>query len=136
MGELNTYLLDTNICIYIINQYPKNIIAKIDRMNHSEIKLSSITIAELEYGASKSKRRDKNREIMLEFASSFEIIPFDSKDTEIYGILRAELERRGERIGPYDMQLASQALSRDYIFVTNNIKEFQRIRELRIENWG
>jgi tRNA(fMet)-specific endonuclease VapC len=104
-------------------------------LNHSQIKLSSITMAELEYGVSKSKRRDTNRKIMLEFASSFEIIPFNSKDAEIYGIIISELERKGELIGPYDMQLASQALSRDYIFVTNNIKEFQRIRGLRTENW-
>jgi tRNA(fMet)-specific endonuclease VapC len=132
---MDTYLLDTIICIYIINQYPQRIIDKIETLNHSKIKLSAITIAELEYGASKSKQRDKNREVLLEFAASFEIIPFTSKDAEIYGIVRAKLERRGVPIGPYDMQLASQALSRNYIFVTNNVREFQRIGELKIENW-
>jgi tRNA(fMet)-specific endonuclease VapC len=62
-------------------------------------------------------------------------LPFELKDAEIYGIIRADLERRGKIIGAYDMQLAAQALSRDYIFVTNNIKEFSRIQKLKLENW-
>ena len=129
------YLLDTNICIYIINKNPAKVIEKISSLNPLDIKVSSITVAEMEYGASKSESRVKNREVLKRFLSSFEIINFDTKDAEIYGIIRAELERNGNIIGPYDMQLAAQALRWDYIFITNNIKEFRRINRLKLENW-
>ena len=129
------YLLDTNICIYIINKHSPKIIEKISKLNPSEIKISSITVAEMEYGASKSKNREMNRSALKNFLSSFEIINFDIKDAEIYGIIRAGLERNGNVIGPYDIQLAAQALRWGYIFVTNNIEEFQKINSLKLENW-
>ena len=129
------YLLDTNICIYIINKRPKSVMEKLLDLNPQDVKISSISAAELEYGASKSKHRDQNRSALRNFLSPFEIIPFDERDAEIYGIIRAELEWRGELIGPYDMQLAAQALARDCIFVTNNVAEFRRIPKLPLENW-
>jgi tRNA(fMet)-specific endonuclease VapC len=129
------YLLDTNICIYIINKNPKSVVKKICKLNPQDIKISSISAAELEYGASKSNRREQNRTALYDFLSPFEIIPFDTRDAEIYGIIRAELERQGKPIGPYDMQLAAQALARDLIFVTNNTAEFSRITKLKLENW-
>ena len=129
------YLLDTNICIYIINKRPAKIIDKISSLNPTEIKISSITMAEMEYGASKSENREMNRNALKRFLSPFEIINFDAKDAEIYGIIRAELERSGNIIGAYDMQLAAQALRWDCIFVTNNTKEFIRINKLKLENW-
>jgi tRNA(fMet)-specific endonuclease VapC len=89
----------------------------------------------MEYGASKSAYRKKNREALMNFLSPFGIINFDSMDAEIYGIIRAELERNGNIIGPYDMQLAAQALRADYVFVTNNIREFKKVKKLKIENW-
>ena len=129
------YLLDTNICIYIINKQPKNVLKKILTLNPQDIKISSISVAELEYGAAKSKRRDQNRSALRNFLSSFEIIPFDTRDAEIFGIIRAELEHQGSPIGPYDMQLAAQALARDLTFITNNTAEFKRIAKLKLENW-
>ena len=129
------YLLDTNACIYIINKRPEKVTEKICTLNPFDVKISSITVAELEYGASKSKRRDQNRAALYNFLSPLEIIFFDTRDAEIYGILRAELENRGKPIGPYDMQLAAQALARDLIFVTNNTAEFRRIPGLKLENW-
>jgi tRNA(fMet)-specific endonuclease VapC len=105
-------------------------------LNQREKKISSITVAELEYGVSKSKRMEQNRITLRDFLSSFDIISFDIRDAEIYGIIRAELEHRGELIGPYDMQLAAQALARNLIFVTNNTAEFSRIKKLRLENWA
>jgi tRNA(fMet)-specific endonuclease VapC len=129
------YLLDTNICIYIINKQLVEIIDRLKKYQPSEIKISSITVAEMEYGASKSRHREKNREALKNFLSPFEIINFDSVDAEIYGIIRAELERNGNIIGPYDMQLAAQALRADYVFVTNNIREFKKVKKLRTENW-
>jgi len=129
------YLLDTNICIYIINKHPKNVVKKICNLSPQDVKISSISVSELEYGASKSNRRDQNRTALYSFLSPFEVIPFDARDAEIYGIIRTELERLGKPIGPYDMQLAAQALARDLIFVTNNTDEFTRIKKLKMENW-
>ena len=129
------YLLDTNICIYIINKHPKSVTKKIDKLNPQDIKISSVTAAELLYGVSKSGYRDQNRPALRNFLSPFEIIPFDTRDAEVYGIIRAELEYRGEPIGPYDTQLAAQALARDLVFVTNNTAEFSRIKKLKLENW-
>ena len=129
------YLLDTNICIYIMNKHPKNVVEKICTMNPQDVKISSVSVAELEYGASKSKRRDQNRIALYDFLSPLEIIPFDSRDAEIYGIIRTELEHQGKPIGPYDLQLAAQALARELILVTNNTEEFSRIKELKLEDW-
>jgi tRNA(fMet)-specific endonuclease VapC len=129
------YLLDTNICIYIVNRHPAGVLRRLEKYKPSEIKISSITVAEMEYGASKSKYRERNKEALKKFLSPFEIINFDSMDAEIYGIIRAELEQTGTIIGPYDMQLAAQAIRADYVFVTNNGREFEKVRNLRIENW-
>ena len=129
------YLLDTNICIYIINKRPQSVMQKICSLNPNDVKISSVSVAELEYGASKSERRDQNRKALCHFLSPFEIITFDALDAEIYGIIRAELERQGKIIGPYDMQLAAQALARGLTFVTNNSDEFTRVKKLKVENW-
>jgi len=129
------YLLDTNICIYIINKKPECVIKKFENLTPDEIKISTITVAELEYGVSKSKKHDQNRSALRNFLSTFEIITFDTKDAEIYGIIRSDLENRGEPIGPYDMQLAAQALARDLVLVSNNTNEFNRINKLKLENW-
>jgi len=129
------YLLDTNICIYIINKNPKNVIQKLNSLNPGDVKISSITVSELEYGASKSARREQNRNALYKFLSPFEILDFDTHDAEIYGIIRAELEKQGKPIGPYDLQLASQALARNLIFVTNNTAEFSHIKRIKLENW-
>jgi tRNA(fMet)-specific endonuclease VapC len=129
------YLLDTNICIYIINKSPISVVNKIKTFNPSQIKLSSISLGELEYGVSKSKFREKNRNALIDFVSGFDIIDFNDGDAEIFGLIRADLERRGKVIGPYDMQIAAQALSRELILVTNNVEEFNRVLNLKIENW-
>jgi tRNA(fMet)-specific endonuclease VapC len=129
------YLLDSNICIYIINQQPKQVVAFIKTLSPHQIKLSAISMAELEYGVSKSSNREKNRTALVRFASAFDIIEFNDKDAEVFGLIRAYLEKNGQVIGPYDMQIAAQAISRDLVLVTNNTKEFIRIKELKIENW-
>jgi len=130
------YLLDSNICIYIINGRPKKVVQKIKEYNPPEIKLSSISIAELEYGVSKSENREKNRQALIHFASAFDIVDFNDDDAEIYGFIRADLEKKGQVIGPYDMQIAAQAISRNMVLVTNNVKEFCRVKNLKIENWA
>lgn len=129
------YLLDTNICIYIIKGRPREVIEHITSMEADQIALSSITLAELFYGVATSVHREKNHQALVQFTSAFDIIPFDDNDAEVYGLLRAGIERKGQTIGPYDLQIAAQAITRDYVLVTNNTKEFARIPQLVLENW-
>ncbi|HBI48121.1 MAG TPA: VapC toxin family PIN domain ribonuclease [Smithella sp.] len=129
------YLLDTNICIYIINKSPKQLVDRIKKLKVQQVKLSSISLAELEYGVSKSSSREKNRKALIHFASAFDIVDFDDNDAEVYGLIRTELEKKGQVIGPYDMQIAAQAITRDLILATNNTEEFLRIPNLKLENW-
>jgi tRNA(fMet)-specific endonuclease VapC len=129
------YLLDTNICIYIINNNPKQVVERIKSLKPPQVKLSSISMAEMEYGVSKSRDREKNRQALIHFASAFDIIEFNDNDAEVHGLIRAGLEKKGQIIGPYDMQIAAQAISRDLILVTNNTSEFSRISNIKLENW-
>jgi tRNA(fMet)-specific endonuclease VapC len=129
------YLLDTNICIYIINNNPKQVVMKIKQHKPNQIKLSSISLGELEYGVSKSNQREQNRNALMDFVSAFDIVDFNDYDAEVYGLIRADLEKKGQIIGPYDMQIAAQAITRDLVLVTNNAKEFSRIINLQLENW-
>ena len=129
------YLLDTNICIYIINSKPRTVVERIKQFKPSQVKLSAISIGELEYGVSKSRNREKNRNALVDFASGFDILPFDDNDAEVFGLIRADLEKRGQVIGSYDMQIGAQAISNDLILVTNNTGEFERIKDLKLENW-
>jgi len=129
------YLLDTNICIYIINKRPEQVVKKIKKLKPNQVKISSISLGELEYGVSKSKFRDQNRKALIDFVSAFDIVDFNDNDAEVYGLLRADLEKKGQVIGPYDMQIAAQAITRDLILVTNNTDEFCRILNLKVEKW-
>jgi tRNA(fMet)-specific endonuclease VapC len=128
-------LLDTNICIYFLNGTSKKLIDHFHRLSPAMIKISSITAAELFYGADKSKARIKNRKIAEEFVSTFQIIPFDSRCCNSYSKIRNSLEKSGTPIGPMDMLIASICLANNFILVTNNTKEFKRIAELKLENW-
>lgn len=129
------YLLDTNICIYLIKQQPRQVVQRIKTLPPSQVHLSVISLAELEYGAAKSQHRERNRLTLLHFVSAFDIVNFTDMDAEIFGIIRAGLESKGQVIGAYDMQIAAQAISRELILVTNNTAEFTRIPNLKLENW-
>ena len=130
------YLLDTNICIFLIkNKFP-SLTKKILASDCNALFLSSVSIAEMEYGASKSQNREKNRQALLDFCTDFNnIIDFSTEDIEAYGLIRAYLEREGKIIGPYDMQIASQAMTRNLTVVTNNYDEFVRIPWIKVEDW-
>ena len=130
------YLLDTNICIYIINRRPSYVREKLLSMQPSSVCLSAISVGELEYGAFKSNKPARNIEAIRKFTVPFDILHFDDRDAEMFGLIRADLERRGCVIGPYDMQIAAQALARNIVLVTNNTKEFERIPGLKLENWA
>lgn len=130
------YILDTNICIFLIKNKSERLLNRIMSCKKEDIYLSSITIAELEYGASKSLYREKNRQAILDFCSNFiNILDFTTEDTEAYGLIRAYLEKRGTPIGPYDLQIAAQGLTRNFTIVTNNYDEFARIPDLIVEDW-
>jgi len=129
------YLLDTNICIYAIKNKPISVLERIKENSRFGIYISSLTIAELEYGIENSNRVEENRVSLIKFLSIFNILSFDDSDAIPYGKLKAKLKKEGNIIGPIDMLLAAQALSKDLILVTNNTKEFERIENLKLENW-
>jgi tRNA(fMet)-specific endonuclease VapC len=129
------YLLDTNICIYIIKKKPIKVFEKFRDLSFGSIGISSITLAELQYGIMKSSNPEKNQEALDKFLTPLEILDFDYNATIVYGMIRAELEKKGTPIGPLDTLIASHAKSLDLILVTNNEKEFNRINGLKIENW-
>jgi tRNA(fMet)-specific endonuclease VapC len=130
------YLLDTNICIYAINRKPANVINAIKEKSVLGLYISSITLAELEYGIENSLQQDNNRIALHKFISIFNVLDFDAEDSISYGKLRSRLKRSGKTIGPLDMLLAAQALSKNLIFVTSNASEFERVEGLRIEDWS
>jgi tRNA(fMet)-specific endonuclease VapC len=128
------YMLDTNICIYVIKNRPP-VLRERFNLAAEQLCISSITLAELYYGAEKSTRRDENLATIEQFAARLETLPFAEKAAAQYGQLRAELEREGTPCGPHDMQIGAHARSEGLIVVTNNLREFSRIRGLRVENW-
>jgi tRNA(fMet)-specific endonuclease VapC len=130
------YLLDTDICIYAIKKKPARVLHTLKKKSRLGIHVSSITVAELEYGAEKSAFPERNRVALIEFLSIFDILKFDERDAVEYGKIRARLEKKGTPIGALDLLIAAQALSRDLVLVSNNLKEFSRIEELRLENWA
>jgi tRNA(fMet)-specific endonuclease VapC len=129
------YLLDTNTCIYVINRKPPLAVARIRSKQVEDIAVSTVTIAELEYGVHRSRRTDQNRIALLLFLVPLTILAFDQGAAAVYGSIRASLESRGTPIGPMDLLIAAQAISQGLILVTNNEREFSRVDGLEIENW-
>lgn len=128
-------LLDTNICIYIINARPPEVLVRFHRFHLGGVGISSIVAAELAYGVAKSGSA-RNRSALEMFLTPLEILPFDDKAFWAYGDLRADLERQGRSIGAMDTMIAAHALSLDAILVTNNTREFSRVAGLRLDNWA
>jgi tRNA(fMet)-specific endonuclease VapC len=129
------YLLDTNICIYLIRRKPEIVLKRIQGLQVSDLGISSITLSELEYGVAKSRKQEQNKLALTEFLTPIEIMPFDDMAAKHYGELRAYLERRGTPIGSLDTLIAAHALSLQSTLVTNNESEFSRVPGLKIENW-
>lgn len=128
-------MLDTNICIYLIKRKPLTVVEKLKSYAVGDVAVSSITVAELEYGVCKSNRPDQNRMALAEFLLALEVAAFDESAASHYGDIRNHLEKRGNIIGSMDLLIAAHARSLALTLVTNNLREFQRVPGLRIENW-
>lgn len=130
------YMLDTNICIFILrNRITEQLNQKLISTLFSDMVISAITLAELELGVQKSYDPKKAEEKLQLFIAPFEIIPFDIQDTLSYARVRNELEKNGTPIGPLDTLIASHALSHNLTMITNNVREFSRVKELKVEDW-
>ena len=130
------YMLDTNICIYTMKRKPEQVLRRFQRELDEGLCISSITLAELEYGMRHSSDPVRNEQALLRFLAPLSILPFGASAASEYGEIRAYLQSRGTPIGPLDMLIASHARAENLILVTNNVREFERVPDLEIENWA
>lgn len=130
------YFLDTNICIYVINKRPPIVIEKLTQFSPQDLGISTVVVSELQYGVAKSSQPEQNRQLLDAFLRPFQIVPYDKAAAEAYGFIRADLEKKGQPIGREDLFIAAHALAADLTLVTNNEAEFQRVPNLRVENWA
>jgi tRNA(fMet)-specific endonuclease VapC len=130
------YLLDTNICIYIRQRKPEEVLRRFRKLRPGEAALSVITYGELLYGTAKSKQRTAARERLAELVHFLPALPLPEAAAETYGSIRADLESKGQMIGNNDLWIAAHALATGLILVTNNEREFHRVRGLKLQNWA
>ncbi|EUB76976.1 UPF0129 protein [Pseudomonas sp. GM41(2012)] len=128
------FMLDTNICIFTIKNKPQ-IVREAFNLHDGQLCISAVTLMELIYGAEKSATPEKNLAVVESFAARLEVLPFDNEAAAHTGMIRSELARAGTPIGPYDYMIAGHARSRGLIVVTNNLREFERVPGLRVEDW-
>jgi tRNA(fMet)-specific endonuclease VapC len=129
------WMLDTNICIALIKRRQAHLIASLERHPIGEVGISSITLAELEFGVSKSAHRERNEAALAAFVAPLELALFDVVAARAYGEVRSNLEKRGEPIGSLDTLIAGHALSVGAVLVTNNTREFRKVTGLKVEDW-
>ncbi len=130
------YMLDTNICIYAMKNRPEKALRRIKEELDSGVCISSITLAELEYGMKHSSNPAKNEQALLRFLVPFSVLPFGPAAASEYGEIRAYLQGQGTPIGPLDMLIAGHARAESMTLVTNNVREFERVPGLKLENWA
>jgi tRNA(fMet)-specific endonuclease VapC len=128
------YLLDTNICVYVIRKRPESVFRRLSNIGKRGVAISVVTAFELEVGALRAQGTHYSEAVRL-FIAELPVLSLDDSARTAYGQLRTALERRGEVIGAYDMLIAAHALAVDATLVTNNEKEFKRVKGLKIENW-
>ena len=128
------FMLDTNICIFTIKNKPQ-IVREAFNLHDGQLCISAITLIELIYGAEKSATPEKNLAVIEGFTARLEVFPFDNEAAAHTGMIRSELAKAGTPIGPYDQMIAGHARSRGLIVVTNNLREFERVPGLRVEDW-
>lgn len=129
------YMLDTNICVYLIKKKPENVLIHLHSKIGEGLAISAITLAELMHGVEASAYPERNAIALNQFLSIVDILPFDDEAAAEYGKICATLRRQGNAIGVMDMMIAAIAKSRKLIIVTNNVKEFERVDNLSLENW-
>ena len=129
------YMLDTNICIFTIKNKSTSLIQRLSKIDPSEICISSVTLSEMYYGVYKSQAKEKNLSALEKMLTSLEVVPFASLAAQSYGEVRASMEKTGNIIGPLDFLIAAHALSLKSILITNNISEFKRVKNLKVEDW-
>ena len=129
------YMLDTNICIYVIKHKPESVFRELKKISPEDVCISSITYAELAYGVEKSVQTERNRLALAMMLSSIDIAAFDDAAASEYGEIRGGLEKGGTPIGSLDMLIAAHARSAGCTLVTNNTKEFCRVKGLKVVNW-
>lgn len=128
------YMLDTNIVTYVLNRKPLDVLDTFN-LHAGQMSISSITLSELFHGAEKSAKTEQNLHRIEDFCSRLEVLAYDDIASSHYGNIRATLEQKGETIGVNDLHIAGHARSLGFTLVTNNIKEFERVDGLRLENW-
>ena len=128
------YMLDTNIVIYVIKRRPLKAL-KVFNQHAGQMCICSITLAELLHGVEKSAKPDHNLRQVEDFVSRLEVSEYGAKAAYHYGVIRADLEHKGTPMGVNDLHIAGHARSEGLILVTNNLREFERVEALRLENW-
>ncbi len=130
------YMLDTNICIYTINKKPLSFLDRLEKIDKAyHIAISSIVLAELQYGVSNSLHKAQNQINLDAFLTKVSVLPFCEKSAFYYGEIRSSLKKQGQLIGGNDLLIASHAIMEDAILATSNINEFSRIDNLKVEHW-
>ncbi len=130
-----SYLLDTNICIYVINQRPPEVLSRFIAHEPDGIAISAVTASELYWGVRKTGSQ-RNLRALESFLSPLTVMDYDLAAAQAYGEVRAALEKKGIPIGPLDTQIAAHAIALDLVLVTNNVREFKRVPGLKLENWA
>ena len=130
------YLLDTNICIYLSKRVHSGLLAKLAQIPVNDAGISVVTYGELAYGAFKSERRKENLHTIGEFIEAFQPLPLPVAAGQVYGRIKEDLRTKGQIIGENDLWIAAHALAEDYVLVSNNLREFKRVRGLKMENWA
>ncbi len=130
------YMLDTNICVYLIRNNPLRVRRHFEQLHPGDVFISSIVLAELMFGISKSLHQQENTRALEMFLLPLEVAPFDVSAAGAYGDIRSDLEKQGSIIGANDLLIAAHAISLDMTLVTNNEREFSRVPGLRVENWA
>ncbi len=131
-----TYMLDTNICIYSIKKKPPQVLRRLKKHLGKGLCISAITLAELEHGVEKSASPEKNAAALMQFLAIMDVLPFNDLAAVEYGKICAYLQQRGTPIGTMDMLIAGHARAEGLILVTNNVREFERVPNLMVENWA
>ena len=132
---MTEYLLDTKICIYLIKQCPPEVFKRFQQIQLQQLHIPTITVFELYYGIQKNNSHKRNLSALENFIAPLTVVDFNLEAAKKAALIRDSLQKKGTPIGPYDIQIAAIALALDMVLLTNNTREFERIKGLKLENW-